>query len=54
MKKVGNEELSIAVLEALEEVKPPSRLTEMITWLIFGFTAGVGLGVFVWFWTMVK
>lgn len=47
MRKVGNEELSIAVLEALEDVKPPSRLREMIMWLMLGFAGGIGLGVFI-------
>lgn len=46
---ISEKEIHESVLEAIEEVKPPSKLREMLMFFFVGFAGGVGLGLLIAF-----
>jgi hypothetical protein len=47
--RIRREEIKEALLDSLEELKPPSKLKEILTYLLIGIGGGVGLGILISF-----
>lgn len=46
---VDDETLDKIILDSVIELKPPSKLREILTWYILSFVGGIGLGVLICF-----
>ncbi len=46
---LGRKEVDESVLDALEDIKPPSKLREILTYYALGLAGGVGLGILIAF-----